>query len=78
MLILTPMHGRKPKSAKAAKADLDAELDFRIENYGHPYAGKPCNKQQCAGETVELKYRWTDGGGFSPGWMAGVVVKVPA
>ena len=56
VLVLSPAYGRDYKSAKAALSDWDANLDFIIENFGHPYAGKPMNKEQVTGETINIRY----------------------
>jgi len=56
MLILSPAYGRDYKSKKALLADWNAEKDFVIRNFGHPYEGKPCNRQQCVGETVQFRF----------------------
>jgi hypothetical protein len=53
-IILSPAYGRDYKSAKAAKADFDADKDFVVESIfpGGQYA----NKAQLAGYTCEIRY----------------------
>lgn len=50
-------YGRDYKSLKAAKADWDAGKDFIIEDFMHPYCGKPVNKEQVQGESVMVRYK---------------------
>lgn len=59
MLTLSPAYGRDYKSKKAIVADLQADRDFIIENFGHPYSGKPINRSQLleSGER-EVKVRY--------------------
>lgn len=45
-MTLTPAYGRDYRSKKAVQADLDADLDFIIADFGHRYEGKPVNKSQ--------------------------------
>jgi len=45
-MTLTPAYGRDYKSKKAIQADLDADKDFIIADFGHRYEGKPVNKSQ--------------------------------
>ena len=45
-LTLQPAYGRDYKSAKAAKEDWNANKDFIIATFAHPYSGKPTNKSQ--------------------------------
>ena len=56
MLTLTPAYGRDYTTAKAVKADWDAEKDFIIQQFGHRYDGKPANKPQLKGERVIIRY----------------------
>ena len=56
MLILSGGYGRDYKSRKALLADWEAEKDFVIRNFLHRYEGKPCNRQQCSGETVQFRF----------------------
>jgi hypothetical protein len=46
MLTLTPAYGRDYKSKKALVADFEADRDFIIADFGHPYEGKPVNRSQ--------------------------------
>ena len=55
-ITLTPAYGRDYKTAKAAKADFAAGKDFIIANFNHPYSGKPCNREQLPGHTVNLRF----------------------
>lgn len=56
MLILSPAYGRDYKSKKAVLADWDANKDFIIENWNHPYCGKPANKEQID-DAVQFRYK---------------------
>lgn len=51
-MTLIPAYGRDYKSAKAAKADWDADKDFIIADFGNPYQGKPINKAQLQGSAI--------------------------
>ena len=55
---LVPAYGRDYKSAKAVKADFDANKDFLIVDLGSRYYGKPVNKQDLAidGAHVMIRY----------------------
>ena len=55
---LVPAYGRDYKSAKAVKADFDANKDFIIVDFHSPYYGKAINKQDIAvdGAHVLLRY----------------------
>ena len=55
-MTLIPAYGRDYKTAKAAKADYAAGKDFLIAQFGHPYDGKPANKEDMAGATVTLRF----------------------
>lgn len=56
MTTLVPAYGRDYKSAKAAKVDFAAGKDFLICQFGHPYDGKPANKADLQGQTVQLRF----------------------
>lgn len=42
--ILTPAYGRDYTTAKAAKADFEADKDFILNDLSSPWDGKPANK----------------------------------
>ena len=56
MLILSAAYGRNYKTAKSVKDDFAAEKDFIIRNFGHQYEGKPVNRQQLKGQTVQIRF----------------------
>lgn len=56
MITLTPAYGRDYKSKKALLADFNAGKDFIINDIFHPYDGKPANKADLAGETLQFRY----------------------
>jgi hypothetical protein len=56
MITLTPAYGRDYKSAKAAKEDFAKGKDFLINQYGHPYDGKPANVNDLEGQQVQLRF----------------------
>ena len=57
-LTLIPAYGRDYKSKKEVLNDFNAEKDFIIADFSHPYDGKPVNKQQLdAGTTVNIRYK---------------------
>lgn len=61
-MTLTPAYGRDYKSAKAVKADWEADKDFIIADFMDPYEGKPVNRQQLRengtspGTVVKIRY----------------------
>lgn len=55
-ITLIPAYGREYKSAKAVKADWESGKDFLICDFFHKYTGKPCNKQDTIGETLNIRY----------------------
>ena len=55
-MTLTPAYGRDYESKKAVLAGFDAGKDFIIAEYGHRYDGKPVNKEQLKGQTVNIRY----------------------
>jgi hypothetical protein len=52
---VTPAYGRDYKSAKAAKADWDANLDFVYHDISSRWNGMMCSKQELEG-SVKLRY----------------------
>lgn len=56
MLTVIPAYGRDYKTAKAARADWNADLDFIIANLFHAYDGKPCNRQDCGETSVMIRF----------------------
>lgn len=56
LLILSPAYGRDYKSQKALLADFNAGKDFIIRNFGHPYEGKPANKQDLKSQRVQFRF----------------------
>ena len=56
-MTLTPAYGRDSASAAAALADFKDGKDFILNRFGHPYDGKPINREQVpAGTRVTLRY----------------------
>jgi len=55
-MTVTPAYGRDYKTAKAAKADWHAGKDFLVADLFNPYDGKPCNKQDCKGESIIIRF----------------------
>lgn len=54
---ISPAYGRDYKNKKQIEADFNAEKDFIIEDYGHPYSGRYVNKQQMLDQkTVGVRY----------------------
>lgn len=60
-LTLVPAYGRDYKSAKAVKADFDANKDFVVADFDSPYDGKSVNKADLlkAGgvKAVNIRYK---------------------
>ncbi len=56
MTTLTPAYGRDYKTAKAAKADWNANKDFIINDFFDPYDGKPANKRDMPRKRVMLRF----------------------
>ena len=56
MLTVIPAYGRDYKTAKAAKADWAANLDFIIADHFHQYDGKPVNREQINGKPVMIRF----------------------
>ena len=60
-LNLSPAYGRDYKNQKSIKADWQADKDFIIETFNHPYCGKPVNRSQLIDSgfrgSVEIRYR---------------------
>lgn len=59
-LTLVPAYGRDYKSKAEVQRDLDANKDFVIATYGHPYEGKPANAEslrKSGVKTVNIRYR---------------------
>jgi len=55
-ITLVPAYGRDYKSAKAVKADFDANKDFTINDMSSKWDGKVANKQDLAGYTCNIRY----------------------
>lgn len=55
-LTVIPAYGRDYKTAKAAKEDWQANKDFVIHSIGHPYDGKPINREQVTSEKVTIRF----------------------
>lgn len=68
-ITLIPTQFRQYKSAKAVRADWDANKDFRIADMFHPDNGRVINKQDAAGLTLNIRY---------DGLRKVVVIKEPA
>jgi len=58
MITLTPAYGRQYKSKAAVQKDFDAGKDFIIASLGHPYSGKPANKQDLTKECAAVFIRY--------------------
>lgn len=56
-MTLTPAYGRDYTSAKAVKADWEANKDFIIADISSPYDGKPINKQDAPMGTYYIRYK---------------------
>ena len=52
---VTPAYGRDYKSAKAAKADWNADMDFILQDISSRWDGMLCNRPQMSG-SVKLRY----------------------
>lgn len=61
MLTLTPAYGRDYTSKQAVINDWMTERDFVINQIGHPFDGKYCNRQQLIdgseGKQVMVRYK---------------------
>lgn len=55
-MTVVPAYSRDYRSLKAAKADWNLNKDFIIADIFNPYDGKPCNKQDCKGQTIVVRY----------------------
>jgi hypothetical protein len=54
---LVPAYGRDYKSKKEVLSDWDANKDFIIQCYAHPYDGKPVNKSSAVkSEKYSIRY----------------------
>jgi len=56
-MTLTPAYGRDYTSAKAAKADWDADKDFIVADITNPYCGKPVNKSGAPAGSHTIRYK---------------------
>jgi hypothetical protein len=56
VITLVPAYGRDYKSKAAVQADWDADKDFIIASYGHPWDTKPTNKSQWGGAPAMIRY----------------------
>ncbi len=56
MMTLTPTYGNDYKSIKEVRTALSTNKDFIINQFGHPYDGKPCNIRDLPDGTI--KVRW--------------------
>lgn len=56
VLHVEPAYGRDYKSAKVAKADWNANKDFRINDMSSPHDGRYINKQDADGISVLCRY----------------------
>ena len=54
---LVPAYGRDYKSAKAVKADWDANKDFTIADISSPHDGRYINKQDAPNGTYNIRYK---------------------
>jgi hypothetical protein len=55
-----PANGRDYTSAKAARADFDANKDFILMDFSSPYDGKPASKDDLKGAgytSVQIRYQ---------------------
>lgn len=57
-LTLIPAYGRDYKSKKEVLADWNADKDFIIADFSHPYDGKPMNQRDAEpGITYNIRYK---------------------
>jgi hypothetical protein len=56
-MTLTPSYGRDYTSAKAVKADWDANKDFTIADVFSGNHGRQINKQQAPKGTYNIRYK---------------------
>jgi len=56
MLNVEPAYGRDYKSAKVAKADWDANKDFRINDMSSPHDGRYINKADAKDLSILCRY----------------------
>lgn len=55
---LVPAYGKDYKSKKEVQAAWDANADFLIQCFGHPYDGKYINKADAEeGVTYNIRYK---------------------
>jgi hypothetical protein len=55
-MTVIPAYGRDYKTAAAARADWDANLDFIICDISSRYDGKYVNKEQVPGEDITIRF----------------------
>jgi hypothetical protein len=53
---LVPAYGRDYRNKRALLADWLDGKDFIIQSIGHPYDGKPMNKEQAQDGTYAVRY----------------------
>ena len=55
---LIPAYGRDYTSKRAVLADWNKGKDFYVSTFGHPYDGKPANKESFVNQTgwVNIRY----------------------
>jgi len=51
-MILSPAYGRTYRSRAEVARAFEANQDFIIRDFGHPYEGKPVNKPQLQADGV--------------------------
>ena len=61
MMILSPAYGRDYKNRPAVVEAFNDNVDFIIENFDHPYCGKPVNRSQLVGTGVrQVQFRYNN------------------
>lgn len=67
-MTLTPAYGRDYKSVKEVKAAWEADQDFIIADFMHPYSGKPVNRAALrqSGEVSQVMIRYSGNRKVSP------------
>jgi hypothetical protein len=55
-ITVVPAYGRDYKNRNDVLADWNANKDFIIQDFFNPYDGKPANKSDLVGYTVNIRY----------------------
>ncbi len=57
-ITVIPAYGRDYKTQKEVLAAWNADQDFLIQSFGHPYDGKVMNRPQAKpGEVINIRYK---------------------